>query len=223
MPRAPSIIDLARRDHLTTSHSLIADSKLAELAREDKLNMEVAGSYPLLHLAITNKNVDLVRKLLNMNGINVNQEINVSAPGRNPRFLAPIQLAAQLAVAPGHATQKKIDIISMLEDEGATAEWENSVGQRVRDGVASLRGAVPLPVAEEVMEPSAAHAPFAAAAARAPAVAAPALNKLRRMSSSISSDGEGRRSRRKRKRKRKKRTHRHRSKRRNKRKSRKYH
>ena len=222
MPRAPSIIDLARRDHLTTSHSLIADSKLAELAREDKLNMEVAGSYPLLHLAITNKNVDLVRKLLNMNGINVNQEINVSAPGRNPRFLAPIQLAAQLAVAPGHATQKKIDIISMLEDEGATAEWENSVGQRVRDGVASLRGAVPLPVAEEVMEPSAAHAPFAAAA-RAPAVAAPALNKLRRMSSSISSDGEGRRSRRKRKRKRKKRTHRHRSKRRNKRKSRKYH
>ena len=152
MPRAPSIIDLARRDHLTTPHSVIADSKLAELAREDKLNMEVAGSYPLLHLAIKNKNVDLVRKLLNMNGINVNQEINVSAPGRTPRYLYPIQLAAQLAVAPGPATQKKIDIISMLEDEGATAEWENSVGQRVRDGVASLRGEVALPVAEEVSE-----------------------------------------------------------------------
>lgn len=150
MPRALSIIDLAKRDHLTAAESDIADIKLAELASEDKLNMEVAGSYPLLHLAINYKNVDLVRKLLNMNGINVNQEINVSAPGRIPQFLAPIQLAAKLAVAPGPATQKKINIISMLEHEGAAAEdWESMAGDYIVDAVADQR-VVAVPVAEEV-------------------------------------------------------------------------
>ena len=178
---------LAREDSLPDAELEKVDSALAKLALNNELNMVVAGSFPLLHLAIKNNNLDLVKKLLSQPGIDVNQEINVSEWGRTPRKLTPIELAAQIpAPRDSNDSDKKVNIIFMLDGANAKGEWRSRVGRHLEEKVDELFEK-PVPVAEETEEYTT-TLPYDVATA---VVAAAAPGNLRTSSSSSSSGDEG--------------------------------
>ena len=179
---------LVREDSLPDAELEKVDSALAKLALNNELNMVVAGSFPLLHLAIKNNNLDLVKKLLSQPGIDVNQEINVSEWGRTPRKLTPIELAAQIpAPRDSNDSDKKVNIIFMLHGANAKGEWRSRVGRHLEEKVDDLLKK-PVPVAEETEEYTT-TLPYDVVTAVGPAVAVSPGN-LRKSSSSSSSGDE---------------------------------
>ena len=180
------IKNLAREDSLPDAELEKVDNALAKLALNNELNMVVADSFPLLHLAIKNNNLDLVKKLLSQPGIDIDQEINVSEWGRTPRKLTPIELAAQIpAPRDSNDSDKKVNIIFMLDSANAEGEWRSRVGKHLEEKVDDLLEK-PVPVAEETEEYTT-TLPYDVATA---VVAAAAPGNLRKRSSSSSSSGD---------------------------------